>query len=94
MNNNSFTFSINHESDIIKYQQLINSINNAIAENLLEKGDLLPSVNNICKDFGFEYKVITNPKEFDIEKNKAYIGVSDRMSLELMWVSCLTTKRQ
>ena len=79
MNNNSFTFSINHESDIIKYQQLINSINNAITENLLEKGDLLPSVNNICKDFGFEYKIITNPKEFDIEKNKAYIGVSDRM---------------
>ena len=50
MNENNFTFSINHESDIPKYQQLVNSINNAIAENLLEKGDLLPSVNSICKE--------------------------------------------
>ncbi|MBP7470601.1 MAG: hypothetical protein KA782_05885, partial [Flavobacterium sp.] len=44
MDEKNFAFSINHESDIPKYQQLVNSINNAIAENLLSKGDLLPSV--------------------------------------------------
>lgn len=32
-----------------------------------------------CKEFGFKSKIITNPKEFDIEKDIAYIGVSDRM---------------
>ena len=44
-----FVFTINHDSDIPKYQQLVNGINNAIAENILQKGDLLPSVNSICK---------------------------------------------
>ena len=50
MNEKNFAFSINHDSDIPKYQQLVNTINNAIAEQLLEKGDLLPSVNSICKN--------------------------------------------
>jgi DNA-binding transcriptional regulator YhcF (GntR family) len=50
MSEKNFAFTINHESDIPKYQQLVNSINNAIAENVLVKGDLLPSVNGILKD--------------------------------------------
>ena len=41
------SLAINHQSDIPKYQQLVNAINDAIAENLLEKGDALPSVNTI-----------------------------------------------
>ena len=44
----SFSFTINHDSDTPKYQQLVDAINNAIAENILAKGDQLPSVNNIC----------------------------------------------
>jgi DNA-binding transcriptional regulator YhcF (GntR family) len=44
----SFLFIINHKSDIPKYQQLVNAVNNAIGENLLQKGDALPSVNKIC----------------------------------------------
>ena len=43
-----FTFTINHNSDIPKYQQVVNAVNNAISENLLQKGDALPSVNKIC----------------------------------------------
>lgn len=43
------TFSINHNSDIPKYQQLIDIINEAIAQNEISIGDLLPSVNKICK---------------------------------------------
>lgn len=32
-----------------------------------------------CNEFEFKYKIITDPKEFNIEKNIAYIGVSDMM---------------
>jgi hypothetical protein len=32
-----------------------------------------------CKESNFNCKLITDPKEFEIEKNVAYIGVSDRM---------------
>ncbi|WP_405607835.1 GntR family transcriptional regulator [Polaribacter sp. Asnod1-A03] len=46
---NETFFDIHHESDIPKYQQLVNAINNAIAENVLQRGDVLPSVNKICK---------------------------------------------
>lgn len=45
----SFTFSIHSDSEIPKYQQIVNAVNNAIAENILHNGDMLPSVNNICK---------------------------------------------
>lgn len=48
MDKNLFSFTINHISDIPKYQQLVNAVNNAIGENLLQKGDALPSVNKIC----------------------------------------------
>lgn len=46
----SFTLRVNHQSDIPKYQQIVNSVNNGIAENILDKGDLLPSVNSIYKN--------------------------------------------
>jgi len=32
-----------------------------------------------CKEYDFLYKIITNPKDFVIEKNIAYISVSDRI---------------
>lgn len=32
-----FEFIINHESDIPKYQQLVDGITNSIAENILQK---------------------------------------------------------
>jgi len=32
-----------------------------------------------CKAFNFNFKIITDSKEFNIEKNIAYISVSDRM---------------
>ena len=32
-----------------------------------------------CKQFQFNYKITTNPKEFIIQKNVAYISVSDRI---------------
>lgn len=74
-----FVFTINHESDIPKYQQLVNGINNAIAENILQKGDLLPSVNSICKtnqlsrDTVFKaYSILKDQNSIDSVPNKGY----------------------
>ncbi|OIQ38425.1 MAG: GntR family transcriptional regulator [Bacteroidetes bacterium MedPE-SWsnd-G1] len=43
--------TIDHESDIPKYQQLVNTFNEAIGTNVLSSGDVLPSVNSICKNY-------------------------------------------
>ena len=51
MLNKIFTISI--DSGIPKYKQLINSILEAIESNLIQKGDRLPSINAICKEFVF-----------------------------------------
>lgn len=74
-----FVFVINHESDVPKYQQLVNGINNAIAENILQKGDLLPSVNSICKenqlsrDTVFKaYSILKDQNVIDSVPNKGY----------------------
>jgi DNA-binding transcriptional regulator YhcF (GntR family) len=79
MNENNFAFSINHDSDIPKYQQLVNSINNAIAESILDKGDLLPSVNSICKknqlsrDTVFKaYSILKEQRAIESVPNKGY----------------------
>jgi DNA-binding transcriptional regulator YhcF (GntR family) len=79
MNQEKFVFVINHESDIPKYQQLVNGINNAIAENILQKGELLPSVNSICKtnqlsrDTVFKaYSILKEQKAIDSVPNKGY----------------------
>jgi DNA-binding transcriptional regulator YhcF (GntR family) len=78
-NKKEFVFVINHDSDIPKYQQLVNGINNAIAENILQRGDLLPSVNSICKknqlsrDTVFKaYTILKDQKVIDSVPNKGY----------------------
>jgi DNA-binding transcriptional regulator YhcF (GntR family) len=45
-----FHFTVNHQSNQLKFQQLVDSINDAISKNLLQAGDMLPSVNQICKE--------------------------------------------
>jgi len=74
-----FEFIINHESDIPKYQQLVDGITNAIAENILQKGDLLPSVNVICKTYQLSrdtvfkaYSILKDQKVIDSVPNKGY----------------------
>lgn len=42
-------FTINPNSDIPKFRQIVDSVNNAISENKLHEGDQLPSVNIICQ---------------------------------------------
>jgi DNA-binding transcriptional regulator YhcF (GntR family) len=79
MSQKNFAFIINHESDIPKYQQLVNSINNAIAEKLLNKGDLLPSVNSICKESKLSrdtvfkaYSILKDQRVIESVPNKGY----------------------
>lgn len=43
-------YHINHHSDIPKYRQLVHNINTAIAQNQLNYGDILPSVNQLCEE--------------------------------------------
>jgi DNA-binding transcriptional regulator YhcF (GntR family) len=47
---NSFSFIIDHESDVPKYQQIIDVINQSIAKDILAIGDSLPSVNAFCQE--------------------------------------------
>jgi DNA-binding transcriptional regulator YhcF (GntR family) len=45
-----FHFTVNPLSNLLKFQQLIDAINDAISRNLLQVGDLLPSVNQLCRE--------------------------------------------
>ena len=44
-------FRISSDSGIPKYKQLINSLLEAIEAGIIQKGDRLPSINAICKEF-------------------------------------------
>ncbi|MDX9881326.1 MAG: GntR family transcriptional regulator [Prolixibacteraceae bacterium] len=45
-----FRFTINPASTILKFQQLIDCVNDAISRNVLRAGDILPSVNQVCNE--------------------------------------------
>jgi DNA-binding transcriptional regulator YhcF (GntR family) len=79
----TLVFNVIHESDIPKYQQLVNAINDAIANNELSIGDTLPSVNHICKTHQLSrdtvFKAYTILKEQDVIEsvpNKGYYVAS------------------
>lgn len=86
-----FTFNINHNSDLPKYQQLVNSISNAIAEKVLNKGDVLPSVNKICeenklsKDTVFKaYSILKDQNVIESVPNKGYYVVGETRKVILV----------
>ena len=88
---NNFTLNINHDSDIPKYQQLVDSINNAISENILAKGEQLPSVNSICKnnqlsrDTVFKaYSILKDQKLIDSVPNKGYFVIGETRKVLLV----------
>ncbi|PKB44154.1 GntR family transcriptional regulator [Cellulophaga sp. RHA19] len=64
-------FKINSNSDIPKYLQLVNAINDALASNTLTSGDALPSVNNVCKDFSLSRDTVF--KAYSILKENGVI---------------------
>lgn len=86
-----FSITINHESDTPKYQQLVDAINNAIAENILSKGDQLPSVNSIClknklsRDTVFKaYSYLKEQKIIDSVPNKGYFVAGETRKVLLV----------
>lgn len=91
MDKNLFSFTINAKSDIPKYQQLVNGVNNAISENILQKGDALPSVNKICsatklsRDTVFKaYTILKENNVVDSVPNKGYYIASDTKKVLLL----------
>lgn len=65
--------------DVPKYQQLVNAVNNAIANNLLSKGDPLPSVNKVCREYNLSkdtvfksYRILKEQKVIDSVPSKGY----------------------
>lgn len=79
----ALAFNIIHEGDIPKYQQLVNAINDAIANNELSIGDALPSVNHICKthqlsrDTVFKaYSILKDQDVIESVPNKGYYVAS------------------
>ena len=83
MGNNNFTF--NHESDIPKYQQLVNSINDAIAIIVINLGSLWPSVNTICKTHSTVFKTYNLLKENESIPNKGCYVASDTRNFLLVF---------
>ncbi len=47
---NDFKFTINPTSTTLKFQQLIDCVTDAISQNQLKEGDILPSVNQVCRE--------------------------------------------
>lgn len=70
---------------------MVNSISNAIAEKVLNKGDLLPSVNKICKenklskDTVFKaYSILKNQNVIESVPNKGYYVVGETRKVLLV----------
>lgn len=71
--------NIDAQLEIPKYQQLVNAVNNAIANNVLSKGDPLPSVNKVCKQYNLSkdtvfksYQILKEQKIIDSVPAKGY----------------------
>jgi DNA-binding transcriptional regulator YhcF (GntR family) len=88
---NNFTLIIIHNSDIPKYQQIVNAIIESIAKNILHTGDALPSVNSICKtnqlsrDTVFKaYSILKEQSVIESVPNKGYYVASDTRKILLV----------
>ena len=80
----NFTFKLLQNSDIPKYKQLVNAINDAIAKNDITIGDSLPSVNVMCKTYELSrdtvfksYSLLKEQGVVDAVPNKGYYVASD-----------------
>ena len=75
----SINFNLNKTNEIPKYQQLVDAINNTIANNTLIAGDALPSVNHICKKYNLSrdtvfksYSILKEQRIIESVPNKGY----------------------
>ncbi len=77
--NKNLKISISDTSNIPKFRQMVDSINDAISEEVLVSGDMLPSVNQVCQDYKVSrdtvFKAYTTLKEQGVVEsvpNKGY----------------------
>jgi len=47
---NQFNFSIDNNSNVLKFQQLVDAITDSISRGQLKQGEMLPSVNQLMKE--------------------------------------------
>lgn len=91
MQNKVDFLELSHSGDTPKYQQLVNSVTNAIANNFLSQGDPLPSVNTICKihslsrDTVFKaYSILKDQRVIESVPNKGYYVASSTKKILLV----------
>ncbi|MCR8668783.1 GntR family transcriptional regulator [Aestuariibaculum sp. M13] len=84
-------FDLNFNTDIPKYQQLVNVINDALANNSLGSGDPLPSVNTMCKDYSLSrdtvfkaYSILKDNGVIESVPNKGYFVANDTRKVLLV----------
>jgi len=85
-----FLPQINANSGVAKFQQLVNSIEDAVASNLLKVGDSLPSVNKLCSELKLSrdtvFKAYSELKSRGVVEsfpNKGYFIASGRSGVFL-----------
>jgi len=84
-------FKIDINSEVPKYQQLVNAINNELANNRLSVGDALPSVNQICtlyklsRDTVFKaYSILKEHRVIVSVPNKGYYVANETRKVLLV----------
>ncbi len=77
--NGLMIFDLDFNSEIPKYQQLVNAVNDALANNTISSGDPLPSVNSICNDYNLSrdtvfkaYTILKDNGVVESVPNKGY----------------------
>lgn len=82
---------VDFNSDTPKYQELVNGINNALANNTLVSGDALPSVNTMCKDYSLSrdtvfkaYSILKEQGVIESVPNKGYFVASETKKVLLV----------
>ncbi len=81
---NKFKFTLNSRGDTPKFRQLVDSVNRAVAENSLNIGDPLPSVNYVCKTYNLSrdtifkaYSILKEQGVIESVPNKGYFIAKD-----------------
>ena len=84
-------FDISFSSDIPKYQQIVNVINDALSNNTLSNGDALPSVNAVCKNHNLSrdtvfkaYSILKDHGVIESVPNKGYYVANDTRKVLLV----------
>jgi hypothetical protein len=72
----SFYSSLIEAAELFKKYKEINFVYPTYTNHPLET---VTYFKKYCKKNNFKYQIITNPKDFDIQKDIAYISVSDRI---------------